>query len=298
VMVLGDSLTEAVQVPWRQNFCSVLEMQLNQFDLFRGMSVTVINAGVSGYSPIAEYQYFHRELKKFRPNMVVLQVFANDVFEDHRARAMAILDYQEMPVVINRFFSECVELPQENGLLVKFKEFLLMQSCLAETVSQVFYKQLKAAKFQKKMEVLPEYSGNNKMFIIDETSVLFRDIVFREKALLDSLRYIKALRQEVEGNGVGAKFVLMIIPHEAQLSRKKYNEHVYRYFKNLPASLFFNKRLAEFCSLEGIDFLDLSPVFEMHLSDELYWPNDGHLRPEGHNLVGLTLAEFIKNILK
>ena len=130
------------------------------------------------------------------------------------------------------------------------------------------------------------------MFIIDVSSDLFKNVAIREEALADTFRYIKALRRDVEGTG--AKFILMLIPHEAQLLLKKYNPHVYYYFKNLPASAFLNNRLAKFCSDEGINFLDLKTVFEGHLGDDLYWPNDGHLRPNGHQLVGTTLAQFIK----
>ena len=292
VIVLGDSFTEAVQVPWEQNYCSVLEEQLNKPSFAPDKNVTVINAGVSGYSPIDEYQYFRRELKKFRPDMVVLQMFPNDVFEDHKARAMGVMDDNGMPLVISTLFRDRVEVPDEKSWFFNIKEFLLKHSCLAESINRRFYRLLKKTKLQKAMNSQPEYDNDHQMFIIDESSALFKDASFREALLADTFLYVKALRQEVESAGAG--FSVMLIPHEAQLPLKRYNRHVDYYFKNPPAGTFFNDRLAKFCQEEGIPFLDFKTVFEQHITDDLYWPEDGHLRPMGHQLVGETLARFVE----
>ena len=106
VVILGDSFTEAFQMRDEKTFCAFLENFLNQSGKEKEKTYEVINAGVSGFSPISEYYYFKRELKKLDPDYVILQLYANDVHNDNEATAMSVLDRQGLPYRINRYFYE------------------------------------------------------------------------------------------------------------------------------------------------------------------------------------------------
>ena len=54
IAVLGNSWTEAMQVPLEKNYCAVLEKQLRERGCFAGKQIEVLNFGVAGYSTAQE----------------------------------------------------------------------------------------------------------------------------------------------------------------------------------------------------------------------------------------------------
>lgn len=75
ILVLGDSLPYGRAVRSAMTFPNQLEAQL----LAQGKKVEVINAGVSGYSPYNELQYYLAEGRTFDPDLVIVAFCMNDV---------------------------------------------------------------------------------------------------------------------------------------------------------------------------------------------------------------------------
>lgn len=82
IVVLGDSLVMAVQVPLAQTFCRVLQDRLNQDAAGTGRRFRVINAGVQGYGPVEQYLFFRDVARRFDADLVVVALYvANDAIE-------------------------------------------------------------------------------------------------------------------------------------------------------------------------------------------------------------------------
>jgi lysophospholipase L1-like esterase len=80
IVVLGDSLVLAVQVPLQQTFCKQLERRLNA--RANPAHYRVINAGVQGYGPVEEALFYERVASRLQPDLVLVVVFvANDAVE-------------------------------------------------------------------------------------------------------------------------------------------------------------------------------------------------------------------------
>ena len=86
IVVLGDSLVMAVQVPLEETFAARLEARLKEARP-DGPAATprrfrVINAGVQGYGPVEEY-LFHRDVTSaLQPDLVLLALYpGNDAVE-------------------------------------------------------------------------------------------------------------------------------------------------------------------------------------------------------------------------
>jgi lysophospholipase L1-like esterase len=104
VVVLGDSLVLAVQVPLEQTFTKVLEARLNA-RAAPGVRYRVINAGVQGYGPVEELLFFREVAAAFEPDLVLVSTFvANDAVEAYdaawrlapqRSRAVEVRDDTE-----------------------------------------------------------------------------------------------------------------------------------------------------------------------------------------------------------
>jgi len=86
VMVLGDSLVAAFEVPWQQTFSALLEAEMNrEFDF----PVQVINAGVRGYGTDQSYLYYKERGSLLRPDLVIFIHGGNDAADNitlHRMR--------------------------------------------------------------------------------------------------------------------------------------------------------------------------------------------------------------------
>ena len=80
VLVLGDSLTFAVQVPLAQTFCKRLEALLAAADPAREWRV--IDGGVQGYGPVEEWFFYQHVADALEPDIVLVVSFvANDAVE-------------------------------------------------------------------------------------------------------------------------------------------------------------------------------------------------------------------------
>jgi hypothetical protein len=72
VAVLGDSYTEALQVPLEKTFCTWVERQLAANPAFAGKQVEVLNFGCSGYGTTQEYLLLRERVWKFEPDLILL----------------------------------------------------------------------------------------------------------------------------------------------------------------------------------------------------------------------------------
>lgn len=84
VIVIGDSHTEARQVPYGQRFTELAEKYTNERLAKKGSKkkVEIINLGVSGQSN-ADYIYYGKSyVQQFRPDMVVFEVAYQDFLSD------------------------------------------------------------------------------------------------------------------------------------------------------------------------------------------------------------------------
>ncbi len=80
VAVLGDSYTQAIQVPYEDTFASVAARTLAQCPPLRGRRVEALNFGVDGYGTAQELVTLREKVWPYHPDIVVLAVFlGNDV---------------------------------------------------------------------------------------------------------------------------------------------------------------------------------------------------------------------------
>lgn len=78
VLLLGDSMTEAMQVPLADTFATLVESELRG----RGLPVEVLNAGVAGYGPDNTLLFFRAEGVRYGADVVVLMFnVMNDILE-------------------------------------------------------------------------------------------------------------------------------------------------------------------------------------------------------------------------
>src|SRR5271156_2992537 len=83
IAVLGDSFTEAQQVPEDRTFSAVFARSLGACPALRGRKVEVLNFGVNGYGTTQELMTLRHQVWQFSPEIVVLAVFTgNDIMNN------------------------------------------------------------------------------------------------------------------------------------------------------------------------------------------------------------------------
>lgn len=80
ILILGDSIVLAVQVPFRQTFGELLEQRLNARP--SPYRYRVINAGVQGYGPVEERLFFHAVGRALQPDIVLETLFVGNDAEE------------------------------------------------------------------------------------------------------------------------------------------------------------------------------------------------------------------------
>ena len=88
IVILGDSIVLAVQVPIAQTFGEILEARLNARG--DGRRYRVINAGIQGFGPVHEYRYFQRVAESLQPDVVLTTLFVGNDAEDSYATRLAL----------------------------------------------------------------------------------------------------------------------------------------------------------------------------------------------------------------
>jgi hypothetical protein len=79
VLLLGDSMTEALQVSSERTFADLVEQILRE----DGTSIEVINGGHSGFGTDNEMLFYEKEGRKYDPDLVVVVFnFQNDLIEN------------------------------------------------------------------------------------------------------------------------------------------------------------------------------------------------------------------------
>lgn len=85
IAVLGDSFTEALQVPVEKTFWAEIEPKLAQCKALQGKKVEAINFGVHGYGTAQELIVLQKKVWDYAPDLVLLGFFnGNDVINNSR----------------------------------------------------------------------------------------------------------------------------------------------------------------------------------------------------------------------
>jgi lysophospholipase L1-like esterase len=106
VALMGDSFTEGGQVPFSESFAGILEMAGRE-------RCEVRNYGVRSYSPAIYLVQWTRDVEPWKPDVVFLLLFGNDVREDVRYLQAAVRDDRGFPIAI--------EGPQDGWLLAQLR---------------------------------------------------------------------------------------------------------------------------------------------------------------------------------
>jgi hypothetical protein len=111
IAILGDSFTEAKQVPLEQTFCAVVERELGSCPALNGKKVETINFGCDGYGTAQELMTLRHRVWQFSPDVVVLAIctgndIRNDSIDLEGDKCQPFFSYRDGELVVSGQFED------------------------------------------------------------------------------------------------------------------------------------------------------------------------------------------------
>jgi hypothetical protein len=273
VIVLGDSLVMAVQVPIEQTFTAQLEMRLAR-EAGKPAAWRVINAGVQGYGPVEEYLFYREIAARMQPDVVVLALYAgNDAVE--AAVSASRLDggqaKHDAPTItaLDRF--------------TQWRRRQIRRSVVLQVA------RLRAKTLIERFGWRPEIDPPLRTYLVDAPPevgkgiAVTRDVVSRLSAFTASH---------------GARLVVLLMPARFQIDDGDYGrlkEIVERSGKRLErdrATVKFKAALADL----GVPVVDALPgLREADRESAVFMQSTAHLTPFGHQAVAGILDRGLRD---
>ncbi len=276
ILMLGDSFTIGWGIDQGQTFSDLLEQKFNQNQL----NVDVINGGTTSYSPLLEYLFLKEKGLKYNPDLIILNFDLSDFQNDYYYQKLARYDTSGKIIGVSTEEANFLKSIYLKVKLIKFLEspFLVLDS-----------------KFPSQTILGEKYFYN----LDYDRYALTRENISPEaeiKYTETSLKYLKLIQQLALEKNI--TLVLVAYPYGHQVSGEEWakGRHNYGFEQGKIYSSRPEEILAKFAAENNIAFISLYPEFKASDKFPLYYPYDGHLTPEGHQLFADSLyAKLIKN---
>ncbi len=298
ILCLGDSILFGPGVEYQETFSYQLEKLLNQN--FSNRKFEVINAAVSGWSPVEYLTYFRREGFKFFPDLVLISKYIDDI-DGLRSERIKFekLDFQQ--ISDNEILVEIGKLKvkeeKDNPLtllldyllnnlwLGKLSENYMVFHRIREQIQSIYLEtsEINFSKNSSLEEFLHKADPSNKKKIV--WSIKDSTLSNIEIPSLSQLRYdfvIAELKKNILKNG--AKALLLELPTFQQAYKmvhyKLQNPHTKK-------------------TLDKFSLIDSMTKFQSTNNMPLFFPKDSHWTPAGHLFAAMvTFNEISKNFLE
>jgi hypothetical protein len=282
IVVLGDSLVEALEVSRHQSFHKLLEKKLNAMS--HEQKFEVIALGRAGNGARRNYQWLEQLGMKYRPDLVMMEFFpTNDVLDDSNdlrlLRDEQILKLRKISPLMDR---PAIYRPKSDS-------FILNHSKLFPMIAQ----SLVNLRFRFFRYSLPSHEQIPVQYFIyaaDYPHVW-------KRAWKTTLEHINKTR-ELASSGE-SDFLLIYFSERFKLSK----EDQELLLKTYPAMAQYKwdfdhpqKILDHFSKSNRIRFLNLEPLFAAEYQMNkipLHYEYDGHWNLAGHNLAAEMILRYL-----
>jgi len=266
VVILGDSLVMAVQVPFVETFAKRLEKRLQQAGPAHRWRV--INAGVQGYGPVEDWLFYDHVAAAFDPDVVLTVLFVgNDAVEANDNEAK--MDARGAPVR--------ADVSDQAATWAR----RLVRSSMVLQLARVRADQLTARVAGPGGErPLVSYLAEPAPEVVHGLDVTRR-----------AVGYIAA-----KATAAGARTMLVLMPARFQTDDADYGRLAAIVHENGETLVrqAATERFRDGLASLSLPTLDLLPVLEAQPERAgLFFQRNVHLTPRGHEVVAGALADFL-----
>src|SRR5580704_3024988 len=297
VAVLGDSFTEALQVPIEKTFSSVLERELAGCPELKGKNVEVMNFGVSGYGTAQELQMLRHYAWDYSPDLVLLAFFTGNDTQNN-SRPLQQEDYRPYFLLENGKLVLDDSFVNAPGFRSRFSRFNVFMSW---SVAHSHLLQVVAA--------AKNYMSQHNVEGVKTTEMGLNDDVYHEPTdpvwkdawnVTDAL--IVEMRDEVKAKGV--QFLVVTLSSSIQVDPDPTAREQLMKRLGVPNLFYPDERVAQVSKREDIPVLTLAPIFLQYAQEHnaqlhgFRGNKQGHWNESAHQLGGELMAQKICQMQK
>lgn len=273
IAILGDSLVLSVQVPLEQTFAKRLERLLNEQSIAAGGSkrYRVINAGVQGYGPVEELLFFRRVVRDLEPDVVLLSIFVgNDAEEALTSRHLLDTDRGVTTTVRESLVARARRMVRRSMVLQVLRLRVVAATDRFRTTSG------------PPEPPLQTYAANPAPRIAE--GIAATKAIVRQLAL--------------DASDIGARTGIVLMPARFQLDDGDYGR-LRDIVRASGGELVRDAATERF--RDGLADLDLPmtdllpPLRAARPGPDLFFQQNVHLTPRGHEVVANSLAAFVRD---
>lgn len=278
ILGLGDSFAFGTGVEVEYIFLRKLEDMLNK----QQKQCRVVNAGVPGYGTDQEYIFLKQEGIRYNPDLVIVNFYLNDVFDNVSPKFTVIEGYsvlsEKMKTMHHKF-------NMISRLHIFLDDFDLYRLVLYRLSNVSFFRTL----FLDAVIKTKGRTGNRlDLYSTDYTAET-------ERAWRVTKGYLKGIDDIVKKRN--GKVLLVYIPERQQVYSDQWGK-MKRQFDVSDKKIDIlrpNEILKKFCQTEGIPFLDLTVGLQQAVKGghNAYFTIDPHLSREGHNIAAEIIYRAI-----
>jgi hypothetical protein len=298
IAVLGDSFSEALQVPLGGTFWRVLERELGACEALSGRKVEVLNFGVSGYSTAQEFITLQQRVWDYDPDIVLLAFFTgNDLTENLRdldkdplAPKRPYFIYEGEQLVLDASFRDAPAFRWERSWYGRVLQELTARLRVAQLLEQAAANIALSGAVPPQQAVSPQEPG-----IDTGVYQVPQDAAWR-KAWRVTEGLLVAMHDEVEAHG--ADLLVVTLTNGLQVHPNPFFRESFKLALGTPTLLYPDQRIRELGEREGFAVLNLAPELQAYAELNRVFLHGfensilgaGHWNSEGHRLAGETIA--------
>lgn len=300
IAVLGNSWTEALQVPQEKTYTAVLERKLTGSACFAGKRVEVLNFGVAGYSTGQELMMLQEEVWKYHPDFVLLALYpARDIANNVRELNNAVNPDQSPyfifagdKLLLDDSFRKLPALqPREMALQnVRYSINQHVRVLQAAGALQSF------GKVRVAMAALQQKAENAGVDNLEYTIYGPPTDPVMQKAWRVSEALLLATRDEVRAHG--AQFRVVVLPTRPQVIPDQAERQTLLQKIGVTDFTYADQRISGFGARAGIAVIDLAPALAAYATANNIYLNGfnrsnigtGHWNETGHRVAAEAIA--------
>jgi len=292
IAVLGDSYTEALQVPMEKDYSSVLERALTGCSSLHGQTVEVMNFGVNSFTTAQQLLRLRERVWPYSPDLVILSFdTGNNVYKNSRA-------LQQDPT--RPYFVE------EDGRLVLDDSFVHAPGARARWLWNYLSSwSIKHSRLLQAVAAGTNYLRYGNIDGLGPTGMGLSPALYRDPedpAWQDAWRVSQDLIAEMHSEILahGSKFLLVTLSNNIQVEPNPAERQMLMNRVGITDLFYPDHRIQQFAVLQGIPVLTLAPYLQKYAEENQVSVHGGRsadhqglLNELGHKLVGQLVSQKV-----
>jgi hypothetical protein len=300
IAILGNSWTEAMQVPLDKTYCSLLERRLTELSCFAGKHVEVLNFGVSGYSTAQELLLVRDEVWKYHPDIVVVAFYsardvANNVRQFNNAanpEQSPYFVYRGDQLVLDDSFRALPAVQKKQIMLQKIRGVVNDRVLVLQAVNAL----VRYGRARIAMGAVKERAGEAGVKTLEHSIYAAPSQPALQEAWRITEGSLVAMSDEVKAHG--AEFRIVTLANRPQVIPDPAMRLAFMRALGVSDLSYADQRIKALGEREGIAVTNLAPSLSAYAEAHHIWLNGfnetnlggGHWNETGHRLAAEAIA--------